>query len=182
MKAVFLDRDGVINEDRDDYVKNVRELKIYPFVPAAIRRLNEAGLCTFVVSNQQGIAKGVISEENLRDIQNEINKQVEEAGGKITRFCYCKHLSSQECACRKPQAGMVINTAREHGIELGESVLVGDSERDIIAGKRAGCRTVLVLTGKLTRNDAERLAVKPDFVANDLSDAAEYIISLSAAG
>lgn len=178
MRAVFLDRDGVINEDRDDYVKSVRELKVYPFAPAAIRRLNEAGLCTFVVSNQQGVAKGVISENDLHEIQNEISRQVEEAGGRITKFCYCKHLSSQECECRKPQAGMVIDMAREHGVQLNESVMVGDSEKDIIAGKRAGCRTVLVLTGKLTRNDAEHLAVKPDFVANDLSDATDYIISL----
>lgn len=178
MRAVFLDRDGVINEDRDDYIKSIHELKVFPFAPAAIRRLNKAGLCIFVVSNQQGIAKGVISEDDLRGIQNEINRQVEEAGGKITEFYYCKHLSLEECACRKPQAGMLMNAAREHGVELKESVMVGDSERDIIAGKRAGCKTVLVLTGKLAREDTEYLTDKPDFVANDLSDAAEYIISL----
>lgn len=177
MRAVFLDRDGVINEDRDDYVKNVHELKVFPFAPEAIRRLNEAGLNAFVVSNQQGIAKGVIAESDLLQIQNEISRQVEEAGGKITAFYYCKHLSSEECACRKPQAGMVISAGKDYGINLIESVMIGDNEKDIIAGKRAGCRTVLVLTGKLTLKDARSFAEPPDFVANNLSDAAEFIIN-----
>ena len=178
MKAVFLDRDGVINEDRDDYVKGVHELKVFPYVPQSIRRLNEAGQQVFVVSNQQGVAKGLFSEENLVEMQKEINKQVEIAGGKISGFYFCTHLASDECSCRKPKSGLLTKAAREHGIDLTKSIMVGDSERDLIAGKSVGCVSVLVLTGKLTRRDVEFIPCRPDYVAQTLSDAVDYIIEL----
>jgi D-glycero-D-manno-heptose 1,7-bisphosphate phosphatase len=178
LKAVFLDRDGVINADRDDYVKNTAELRVYPFAPAAIRRLNDAGWTVFVVSNQQGVAKGVIAESDLLAIEREIERRVEEAGGRISGFYYCRHLASDNCSCRKPEPGLILRAAQSHGIDLSASVLVGDSERDIVAGNSAGCKTVLVLTGKFDRDSAERLSSKPDFVANDLGDAAVYIESI----
>lgn len=175
MRAVFLDRDGVINADRDDYVKNAAELVIYPFAPEAIRVLNDDGWAVMVVSNQQGIAKGIISEDDLLRMQEEIARRVEEGGGKITAFYYCKHLASDECKCRKPQPGLILRAAREHGIDLNQSVMVGDSERDIAAGQAAGCRTILVLTGKLSREDVPSLGCKPDFIADTLAEAAVII-------
>jgi len=180
VRAVFLDRDGVINSDRDDYVKNLDELRIYPFAPEALRRLTEAGWLVFVVSNQQGIAKGIVSEDDLMAIEREIARRVEEAGGKVTAFYYCRHLASDNCSCRKPQPGLLLKAAQEHGIDLEESVMVGDTERDLIAGKSAGCKTVLVLTGKLTREDGESLSCGPDFVADTLAEAAEFIVNLRA--
>lgn len=177
MKAVFLDRDGVINADRDDYVKNTGELVVYPFAPAAIRALNDAGWLVVVVSNQQGHAKGIISEADLSAMESEIARQVEEAGGRIASFHYCKHLATDNCDCRKPQPGLILQAARQHRIDLKGSVMVGDTERDIIAGKAAGCRTILVLTGKLTREDAEHLSTKPNLVADDLADAVRLINS-----
>lgn len=178
MRAVFLDRDGVINADRDDYVKSTNELRVYPFAPAAIRLLNDAGWPVFVVSNQQGVAKGIIAEDDLLAIQREIMRQVEEAGGRITGFYYCRHLASEGCSCRKPQPGLILQAAREHSIDLAESVMVGDTERDIAAGQSAGCRTILVLTGKLTRADAGSMIGKPDFVADTLAEAAEFIVRI----
>lgn len=175
MKAVFLDRDGVINADRDDYVKNTSELSVYPFAPAAIRELNGTGRQVFVVSNQQGVAKGLIAEADLLAIEREITRQVNAGGGKITAFYYCRHLASENCSCRKPQPGLILTAAAEHGIDLGESVVIGDSERDIIAGKSAGCGTILVLTGKLTRQDAQALSRRPDFVADTLAEAADFV-------
>ncbi len=177
MNAVFLDRDGVINADRDDYVKNTDELSIYPFVPGAIRQINDSGLQVFVISNQQGVAKGIIAESDLISIQSEIVRSVEKVGGKISGFYYCRHLASEKCACRKPEPGLILQAANEHGIDLGESVMVGDSERDIVAGNAAGCRTVLVLTGKINRDDVENLACSPDFVADTLAEASEWITS-----
>jgi len=177
MKAVFLDRDGVINEDRDDYVKNTGELKVYPFTPEAVRRLNDAGFTVFVVSNQQGVAKGLISEDDLLGIQNEITCRVESAGGRISQFYYCKHMAADKCGCRKPEAGMLFDAAEEHNIELNRSFMIGDSERDIQAGKTAGCRTVLVLTGKITPVGAEQLSCRPDHVADNLSEAVDWVIS-----
>jgi D-glycero-D-manno-heptose 1,7-bisphosphate phosphatase len=178
LKAVFLDRDGVINADRDDYVKNTGELAIYPFAPEAIRRLSDAGWAVFVVSNQQGVAKGIIAESDLQAIEREIVRRVEAAGGRISGFYYCRHLASDNCSCRKPEPGLILQAAEQHGIDLSESVLVGDTERDVVAGKAAGCRTVLVLTGKFDRAAAERLASRPDFVADDLAEAAVYIESI----
>lgn len=178
MKAVFLDRDGVINADRDDYVKNTSELNIYPFAPAAVRALNDAGWPVFVVSNQQGVAKGIISETDLLEMERNIRRRIEDAGGRIEAFYYCRHLASDNCDCRKPQPGLILRAVREHHIDTRQSVMVGDSERDVVAGKAVGCRTILVLTGKLSREDAERLSSKPDHIAADLSEAAAIIANL----
>lgn len=176
MKAAFLDRDGVINADRDDYVKNTSELVVYPFAPTAIRALNDAGWTVIVISNQQGTAKGIISEEDLRAIESEIVRQVEGVGARIAAFYYCKHLAAENCGCRKPQPGLILRAAKEHRIDLKQSVMVGDTERDVAAGKAAGCQTVLVLTGKLSREEAESLAARPDFVAGNLAEAADLLI------
>lgn len=178
MKAVFLDRDGVINEDRDDYVKNVGELKIYSFAPESIRRLNDADLPVFVVSNQQGVAKGLIAERDLQAIEGEITRQVEASGGRISAFYYCRHFASDDCPCRKPRPGLLLEAAKEHGIDLTGSIMVGDSERDVMAGKAAGCGTVLLLSGHASGRDVDDLAPKPDHVASDLSEATEYIVNL----
>jgi len=177
VKAVFLDRDGVINRDRDDYVKNLAELEVYAFAPSAIRRLNDHGFAVYVVSNQQGVAKGLISEADLMAIESEIDRRIREVGGRINGFEYCRHLASEGCSCRKPQPGMILGLARRHGLDVYESVMVGDSERDIAAGRAAGCATVLVGTGKLTADMADSLSVRPDVFATDLGDAVDWIIS-----
>lgn len=178
MKAVFLDRDGVINIDRDDYVKSIDELRVFSFAPEAIRRICDAGWLVFVVSNQQAISKGIISEDTLVGMEKEIAQQIEDAGGKIIKFYYCRHLASENCSCRKPQPGLILTAAKDHGIDLAKSIMVGDSERDIIAGKTAGCRTILALTGKLTREDVKTLSCTPDFIVNTLAEAAEIITHL----
>jgi D-glycero-D-manno-heptose 1,7-bisphosphate phosphatase len=177
-RAVFLDRDGVINEDRDDYVKHVGELKVFAYVPEAIRRLNEAGYEVVVISNQQGVAKGLIAPEDLRRIEDEIERQVEAAGARIAAFYYCTHLAQEGCSCRKPQPGLILRAARERSIDLTGSVMVGDTEKDVLAGKSAGCRTVLLLTGAFTRADLSSLPCRPDFVADDLRGAADYVVAL----
>ncbi|MCL5103429.1 MAG: HAD family hydrolase [Armatimonadetes bacterium] len=176
MKAIFLDRDGVINEDRDEYVRGIHELKIFPYVPRCVRTLNDAGFEVIVVSNQQGVAKGLYSDKDLAEIQAEIVRQVNTVGGRITAFYYCMHLASDECACRKPQPGLLTRAAKEHGISLRDSYMVGDTERDIMAGKQAGCKTILVLTGMITEQEAKRIPCRPDFVAADLRTAVDYVV------
>lgn len=177
LKAVFLDRDGVINEDRDDYVKSTNELKIFPYVPESIYRLNEAGYEVVIISNQQAIAKKIISEAGLQAMQDEISSSVSEAGGKIARFYYCKHLADDGCSCRKPKPGLLQIAARENGIELSETFMIGDAERDIIAGKAAGCKTILVLSGKLTQADAANLTNRPDHIAGNLAEAVNWLLA-----
>lgn len=176
-RAVFLDRDGVINEDRDDYVKSLHELRVFPYVPEAVRRLNDAGFEVIVISNQQGVAKGLISSESLLAMQDEITRQVTQAGGRIAGFYYCTHMSSDGCACRKPEPGMILQAAKEHGLELEGSFMVGDTGKDIVAGAAAGCKTAAVLTGMLTRSNIHKSPRAPDFVAEDLTEAVEWILA-----
>ncbi len=176
-RAVFLDRDGVINEDRPDYVKSVAELKIFPFVPDCIYRLNSAGFRVYVISNQQCVAKGLVSEADLYAIEFEIVRLLVGCGGKIDGFYYCTHLATQGCNCRKPKPGLLLQAAHEHDLDLGNSFVIGDSEKDLAAGREAGCRTVLVLTGKVSAEDVPALSIKPDFVARDLTEAVEYILA-----
>jgi D-glycero-D-manno-heptose 1,7-bisphosphate phosphatase len=179
MRAVFLDRDGVINEDRDDYVKNLNELIIFAQVPKVVRALNDAGYAVFVISNQQGVAKGIIAEMDLYRIQNRIAREVEAAGGKIAGFYYCTHFASDKCSCRKPQPGMILKAASEHDIDLGASFMIGDSEKDVIAGRAAGCRTVLVMTGHVGSKGSMDDGCDPDYVAQDLAEAAEWVLASS---
>jgi len=175
-RAAFLDRDGVINEDRDDYVKNLSELRVFPYAPDAIRRLTDAGFEVIVVSNQQGVAKGLVSPENLLAIQNEIARLVTQAGGRISGFYYCTHLAGEDCSCRKPKPGLIRRAAEEHGIDLQSSFMIGDSEKDIAAGAEAGCRTVLVLTS-LDAQQAASMRSRPVMIARDLAEAADRVIS-----
>ena len=178
-KAVFLDRDGTINVDRDDYVKSVAELIVFPHAGKSVKTLNDAGFEVYVISNQQCIGKGIASEEDLMAIQREVSRQVEADGGKISGFYYCRHLASENCSCRKPQPGLILQAAGEHDIDLKNSFMVGDTERDSMAGKNAGCKSVLVLTGMLTREEAESSPSHPDFVAEDLAEAVDYIVNLT---
>jgi histidinol-phosphate phosphatase family protein len=180
-RAVFLDRDGVINEDRPDYVKNISELRVFEYVPECIRRLNAAGFCVFVVSNQQCVGKGIVSIAALHAIECEIVRVIGEGGGKINGFYYCTHLATQKCTCRKPEPGLLLQAAREHDVQLNASFMIGDSVKDVLAGNRAGCRTLLVLTGSVSAEDASELSCKPEYVARDLVDAVAYITRESGA-
>jgi len=165
-RAVFLDRDGVINIDRPDYVKNLHELMVYPCVVEAIHRLRAAGFIIVVVSNQQGIAKGLIAETDLCRMQDAISATV---NGEIEAFYYCKHLASEGCSCRKPEPGMLLQAAIDLDIDLAESFMIGDSETDILAGKAAGCRTLLI--------EGKRCECEPDHVVDDLLEAAWTVLA-----
>ncbi len=175
-KVVFLDRDGVINQDRDEYVQNTGQLHIFPYSGSAIKRLNDAGFSVYVVSNQQGIAKGLVKISDLEAIEYEIIRKVEEVGGKIDAFYYCTHLSSENCFCRKPKPGMILKAAKEHNIDLKSAFMIGDTEKDVMAAKSAGCRSVVVLTGYLTKDEAMNLPCKPEFIADNLEKAVDYIL------
>lgn len=149
-KAAFLDRDGVLNRkasSEDEYVTRWEDMEFLPGVHEAVRLLNRAGYFVVVVSNQRCIAKGLITTSELESMHARMRHEFEVAGARINAIYYCPHEVQPPCICRKPEPGMLLEAAREHQIDLAESWMIGDSKRDVEAGKRAGCRTVQLMEG-----------------------------------
>ncbi len=149
VRAVFLDRDGVICQNREDHVKSWEEFTFLPHVLPALQQLARTHLRIIVVTNQAVINRRLISVETLEEIHTRMVAEVQAAGGRIDAIYYCPHRPEEECSCRKPQPGMLLQAARDLSVELANSYLVGDAESDLLAGKAAGCRwRYLVLTGR----------------------------------
>ncbi len=147
-KAIFLDRDGVINKRRVDYVKNVTELEILPDVGKAIKKLNNNGYLVIVVTNQSVINRKLISKEVLGKIHEFLIYKISEDGGKITSILYCPHMSEENCSCRKPKPGLILRGIKEFSIDKNNSLLIGDSDEDLTAAKRAGMKGIKIQTNR----------------------------------
>lgn len=173
MKTIFLDRDGVINKDLGWYTTSWEEFEFLPGVLKALKVLNEADYFVSVVSNQAGVAKGLYAKDELNRITQNMLKKVEVEGGKISKVTYCLHQDSDNCQCRKPKAGLLLKASEGLNVNYKDTFFVGDSERDILAGKAVGCKTIFVLSGKAKLED---LDAKPDFIANNLLDAVKKIV------
>jgi len=175
-KAAFLDRDGVINHraPSGEYITNWEQMRILPGAAQGIGLLNRAGYLTIVVTNQRCVAKGLLGASQLEDLHKKMRDELARCGGIIDAVYCCPHELTPPCDCRKPQPGMLLRAAREHNIDLAASWMVGDSPRDIGAGKNAGCRTVRILDGNESR-DADA-----DLVASSLIEAAQRIIDFDA--
>ncbi|HWO74990.1 MAG TPA: HAD family hydrolase [Bacillus sp. (in: firmicutes)] len=161
--AVFLDRDGVINEvltKRVKFVNHPSQLYLLPGVEEAILALNQAGLKVFVVTNQGGVGLGFMKETTLHQVHERLEELLAKADATIDDIAYCPHKPHEGCQCRKPEPGMLFNLADKHGIDLSKSYMVGDRDVDILAGRRAGCRTILV--GEEGTTDAD--ATFPDLL------------------
>ncbi|MFD1735500.1 D-glycero-alpha-D-manno-heptose-1,7-bisphosphate 7-phosphatase [Bacillus salitolerans] len=146
-KAIFLDRDGVINEvltKRVKFVNKPKDLYLLPRVGEAIKLLNDAGFLVFVVTNQGGIGLGYMTEEALQKVHHKMEKELSKAGASIQEVAYCPHKPEAGCECRKPNSKMLFDLAKRHGLDLGSSYMVGDREVDIMAGKGAGVKTIIV--------------------------------------
>jgi histidinol-phosphate phosphatase family protein len=146
--AIFLDRDGVIIENRLDYVRNWEQAKILPGALASLARISKSSYKLVIVTNQAGIGRGLISRQTVDEINEKLVEQIEQAGGRIHGIYVCPHSPDDGCDCRKPQPGMIWQAARELDIDLKNSILVGDNLSDLQAGRAAGIgRLVLVRTG-----------------------------------
>jgi D-glycero-D-manno-heptose 1,7-bisphosphate phosphatase len=178
MKAVFLDRDGVINRDSPDYIKSWEEFEFLPSSRQAIALLCNVGLDVFVVTNQSVINRGMVSVKTLEDMHRRMASGIEEAGGCIKEIFYCPHRPEEACNCRKPAPGLILQAMAKHGIMPSDAVMVGDSLKDMEAANRASlARAVLVRTGNglKAQHQYAELGIKVDFVANDLLEAAHFI-------
>ena len=148
MKLIILDRDGVINEDSDLYIKSAAEWRPLKGAADAIARLNHAGYRVAVATNQSGIGRGLFDMATLNAMHEKMHKIVAQAGGRIDAVFYCPHKDDDKCACRKPKPGMLLDIARRFNIDIRSVPCVGDAVRDMQAGAQAGCKLVLVKTGK----------------------------------
>lgn len=146
--AIFLDRDGVINENSSEHIRSWDEFHFIPGALQSIRELTETGLPIFVVTNQAAVNRGLMSLDTLSDIHNRMLSAVTTAGGTITKVYFCPHDSHEHCSCRKPAPGMILQAAAEHDIDLSKSFLVGDAWTDVAAAVDAGVQAILLMTGR----------------------------------
>jgi histidinol-phosphate phosphatase family protein len=179
LTTIFLDRDGVINENRADYVKSWQEFHFLAGSREAIGQLTRAGHRIVVCTNQAAIARGLLAIETVEDIHRRMIAEIAIAGGKIEKVYYCPHGKDEDCACRKPKPGMLLRARDELGIDLHDAIFVGDSITDVHAGQAAGVRTILVLTGlgaEQFRDHSQEVDGQYDISMN-LKHAAELILN-----
>jgi len=187
--AVFLDRDGTINEEVG-YLDTIDKLELFANAAEAIKMINESGMKAVVITNQSGIARGYFSEEFVETVHTHIQKILKAKGAFIDAFYYCPHHPTegigtyqQSCACRKPEAGLLIAAAQDLDIDLTSSYVVGDMVKDIQVASRVGSKGILVKTGyglntiekDLTHGSPE--ISQPDYIAEDVLDAVRWIIN-----
>jgi D-glycero-D-manno-heptose 1,7-bisphosphate phosphatase len=180
-RAVFLDRDGVINQrpPEGEYITRWEDFHILPGVAEGIALLNHAGFSVIVVTNQRCIAKGQLTEADLRQMHERMTGDLAQAGAKIDAAFYCPHEVEPRCDCRKPAPGMLLNAARSRGIDLGKSWMIGDSDNDVEAGRNAGCKTARILATDATLSEAVRIpkaTITADIAASSLLDAIRQIL------
>jgi D-glycero-D-manno-heptose 1,7-bisphosphate phosphatase len=186
--AVFLDRDGTINEEVG-YLDSLDKLKIIPAAYEAIRLINLSGMKAIVVTNQSGVARGFFNEKLVRQTHEAIQAALLQKKASIDKFYYCPHhptegtgIYLQNCNCRKPLPGMLLQAAHDLDIELGNSYMVGDTDRDMEAAKKIGVKGILVKTGygrevlQDVDPDAATAGNNPDFVAEDILEAVKWIM------
>ncbi len=180
-KAIFLDRDGTIVEDIG-YLNSPEQIKFIPGSIEAIKKLNEAGYKVVVITNQAGVARGLITEDMLQTIDKTLHKWILNGGAHLDGVYYCPHHPehgvypyNQHCECRKPHPGLIKRAHRDFDIDLPQSYMVGDKATDVEAGKRAGTQTILVSSGR-GKEEKEKLQQKPDYIAKNLLDAVTWLL------
>jgi D-glycero-D-manno-heptose 1,7-bisphosphate phosphatase len=177
MKLVILDRDGVINQDSANFIKNPNEWIALPGSLEAIALLNQSGFRVAVATNQSGIARGLFDMATLNAINDKMHRALAQMGGRIDALYYCPHVAEDECSCRKPKPLMIEDIGRRFSVDLAEVYGIGDSQRDLQAFSEAGCKPILVRSGKGQETLAKGDLPKGTLVFADLAEAAQHIIS-----
>lgn len=181
-RAVFLDRDGVITQDPPHYAHRIDQLKLIPHSAEAIRILNKNSPKVIVVSNQSGVARGYYPKKDTHEFNRALEKELKKKDAYLDAFYFCPHHPNAkikayrtECDCRKPKPGMLLKASQDLNIDLIQSFMVGDRLTDIIAGQKAGCKTIHVLTG-VGREQRSKHKLDANFVTTDLYEAVEKIV------
>ena len=175
--AVFVDRDGVINQNRSEYVKSWDEFKFLDGSLIAMARLAATDYQVIVVTNQSAIGRSLVGREIVDEIHQRMVAQIEQAGGRVDKVLICPHRPSENCDCRKPRAGLLLRARQEHNLDLSCSYFIGDSLEDLMAASAVGCIAILVLTGRgaetLTKLERD---TDPVVVVKDLAAAVAWIL------
>lgn len=171
-KIVLCDRDGIINKKagKAQYVKNWREFKFIPDAIKSLQLLKKSGFRIIMVTNQAGIGRKAMAKADLAEIHSRMQKELKRNKAGLDAIYFCPHDWEESCDCRKPKPGMLLDASNDFSFDLTKSFFIGDDERDVMAGKAAGCRTILV--GKNSHNST----IKPDFACKSFYDAAKYIV------
>jgi len=143
-KAVFLDRDGIINKERKDYVKTIDELEIFENISWCIKQLKKNNYLVIVITNQSAINRGLIDIQKIDEIHAEIQRYLAKFNTEIDAFYFCPHRPDENCFCRKPNPGLIIQASNDFDIDLKSSWMIGDNESDILSGQNAGCHTLKI--------------------------------------
>ena len=179
-KVVFLDRDGVINQDSPDYIKSWEEFHFIPGSLRAIKILTDAGYSCIVISNQSAINRKMITRSCLKNIHSQMKSIISAHGGQILDIFFCPHIPEDECRCRKPKPGLIFQAVETHELLLPDTIMIGDSVKDIESARTAGCGlAILVRTGNIAMAEKQlkQKGLFPDHVADDLFAAARWIVS-----
>ncbi len=172
--AVFLDRDGTINED-SGYVSKPGEVVLIKGAVEAIRALNSLGIPVIIITNQSGVGRGYFTEDGLKAVNTRLIELLNDGGARIDGIYYCVHLPDDNCGCRKPKTGLITKAASDLGIDPRLSYVIGDKTSDAGLARNAGAKAVMVRTGH-GRKDVQTLLDAPDFVADDIVSAVEWVI------
>ncbi|WIO74334.1 D-glycero-beta-D-manno-heptose 1,7-bisphosphate 7-phosphatase [Porticoccaceae bacterium LTM1] len=181
-KLIILDRDGVINEDSDAYVKSVEEWIPLPGSIEAIARLSQAGYQIAIATNQSGLGRGYFQPADLEAMHNKLLSLLSGAGGELAGIFFCPHAPEDNCQCRKPLPGLVDDIEQTLGVSVIDAPIVGDSLRDLEAGVARGCKPILVRTGKGEKSEAKLKAHSDPRISNapvfdDLAAVADYLLA-----
>jgi mannose-1-phosphate guanylyltransferase / phosphomannomutase len=177
--AIFIDRDGTLNREVD-VLRDIKQLEVLPNVAAPLKQLSDLGFLIIIITNQPVIARGWLTPAQVEEINAELVHRITIDGGVVDAVYYCPHHPNAnlpeyraQCDCRKPNIGLFNQAMKKHDIDMSKSFMIGDSTGDILAGQRAGVKTILVETGYAGKDD--KYEVKPDFQVEDLAGAVNII-------
>ena len=176
-KLIILDRDGVINYDREQFIKSPDEWRPIPGSLEAIARLNHAGFRVVVATNQSGLGRRLLDTATLISIHEKLHKALSQVGGRIDAVFFCPHTADASCDCRKPKPGMLIDIGRRFGVELTGVPCIGDSLRDLQAAEACGAQPILVLTGKGEKTLRDGIFPKNTIIFPDLAFAVTALLA-----